>query len=86
MYDVQRRTSHGEWETVSTFRREDNAWTFVIDKLIRMRRRRVSIFREAHERVTVVDNALMSCTAIRAGEQAPELIDVMGVQFRVIGD
>lgn len=86
MYEVQRRASHGEWETLGTFRLEGNAWTLIIDRLIGMRRRRVTIFPETHERVTVVDNALMTCIAIRGTEQAPALIDVMGVQFRVIGD
>lgn len=84
MYEVQRRTSHGEWETLGTFRWEGNAWALIIDRLNGMRRRRVTVFPETHERVTVVDDALMSCIAIRETGQAPALIDVMGVQFRVV--
>ena len=84
MYEVQRRTIHGQWETISASHRESDAWTFVIDKLKAMRRRRTTIFHEGHERVKVVDKALKECEDIRAGIAAPARIDVMGVQFRVI--
>lgn len=84
MYEVQRRTGRVQWESISTFHGEADAWTEVTDKLKAMRRRRASIFHEGHERVTVIDKALKECEDIRAGLIAPEHIDVMGVQFRVI--
>lgn len=84
MYEVQRRAGHGQWETISTSHRESDAWTFVIDKLKAMRRRRTTIFHEGHERVKVVDRAVKECEDIRAGLTAPARIDVMGTQFRVI--
>ena len=84
MYEVQRRTIHGQWETISTSHRESDAWSEVTDKLMARRRRRTTIFHEGHERVKVVDRAVKECEDIRAGLTAPARIDVMGVQFRVI--
>lgn len=84
MYEVQRRAGHGQWTTIGTFHREEDAWTEVSDRLMAMRRRRTTIFHEGHERVKVIDKALKECEAIRAGLIDPTRIDVMGVQFRVI--
>ena len=84
MYEVQRRAGYGQWETISTFHWEADAWSEVIDKLMAMRRRRTTIFHEGHERVKVVDKSLKECEDIRAGLIAPTRIDAMGVQFRVI--
>jgi len=84
MYEVQRRAGNGQWVTIGAFHREADAWAMVSDKLTGMRRRRTTIFHEGHERVTAIDKALKACEDIRAGLIAPEHVDVMGVQYRVI--
>lgn len=84
MYEVQRRAGYSQWEPINALHLEADAWTEVTDKLMAMRRRRTAIFHEGHERVKVIDKALKECEDIRAGLIAPEQIDVMGVQFRVI--
>lgn len=84
MYEVQRRAGNSQWVAIGTFHVESDAWAVIIDKLSGMRRRRTAIFHEGHERVAVIDKALKVCEDIRAGLIAPEHVDAMGVQYRVI--